>query len=93
MIQDMMRFHSWSTDVGNAYLRVAADQPMRVVLPSYWRNKNGSLVRCILNGNVYGKAQAGRLWYFTIDAFLIRNGWTRSSSTPASTTSTAARRG
>ena len=75
-----MRFYS--TDVGNAYLRAAADKPMRVFFPSYWRNKNGSMVRCILNGNTYGKAQAGRLWYFTIDAFLIRNGWTRSYYDP-----------
>ena len=79
MVQGM-RFYS--TDVGNAYLRAAADQPIRVFLPSYWRNKDGSLVRCILNGNAYGKAQAGRLWYFTIDAFLIRNGWTRSRFDP-----------
>ena len=79
MIQGM-RFYS--TDVGNAYLRAVADQPMRVVLPSYWRNKDGSPVRCILNGNAYGKAQAGRLWYFTIDTFLIRNGWTRSNFDP-----------
>ena len=75
-----MRFYS--TDVGNAYLRAAADMPLRVYLPSYWRRSNGQLVRCILNGNVYGKAQAGRLWYFTIDAFLIRNGWTRSNFDP-----------
>ena len=79
MIQGM-RFYS--TDVGNAYLRAAADMPLRVYLPSYWRRANGELVRCILNGNVYGKAQAGRLWYFTIDAFLIKNGWTRSNFDP-----------
>ena len=76
-----MRFYT--TDIGNAYLRaVPADMDIRVFFPSYWRTKNGSLVRCILSGNAYGKAQAGRLWYFTIDAFLIRNGWTRSNFDP-----------
>lgn len=76
------KMHFCSTDIGNAYLRAEADMPLRVTLPSYWKDANGKPIRCILNGNLYGKAQAGRLWYFTIDAFLISKGWTRSNFDP-----------
>jgi len=59
-----MRFYT--TDIGNDYLRAEVDKDVRVFFPSYRRTKNGSLVRCIFRGNAYSKAQAGRLWYFTI---------------------------
>ena len=35
-----------------------------------------------MRGNVYGKCNAGRLWYFRVDAFMITIGFTRSEYYP-----------
>ena len=44
--------------VGNAHLSAKADKDIHVFFPSYWMNKNGGLMRCILMmSNAYGKAK------------------------------------
>ena len=69
---------SWQADIGNAYLQAIDRQELFVMLPKYWQRSDGGRVYARLTGNTYGKVQAGRLWYLTIDELLTTNGWSRS---------------
>ena len=69
---------SWQADIGNAYLQAIDNNELFVILPKYWQRSDGGRVYARLKGNTYGKVQAGRLWYFTIDELLIERGWKRS---------------
>ena len=69
---------NWQADIGNAYLQAIDEMVLFILLPAYWLRSDGTRVYARLTGNTYGKRQAGRLWYLTINELLINNGWKRS---------------
>ena len=77
-IANILGYIDHQADIGSAYLQAPNLKVLYVRLPAYWKTADGRWVYGRLTGNAYGRAEAGRNWYFEMDGLLIDNGWTRS---------------
>jgi hypothetical protein len=71
-------------DVKGAYLHSTLEEEIYLKQPEGYEKSNhhGNPYVCRLQKGIYGLRQAGRRWYETLDAFLVKTGFKRSSHDP-----------